>query len=279
MSTFAVMAFEDEKKAYEGLHALQALHAEGSLTVWGTAVVRRDADGRISSLKRDDQGPLGTGLGALLGGLVGLFGGPVGAAVGVAVGATAGGVGDLVQLGVSEEFLGAVERDLAPGKFAVIAEVVEEWVVPLDTRMEELGAKVVREDRVAFEADLIEKRVSANKARLARLKAEHAARRKERAQERAGSKAESMMQKLLTDRIDHTRRSLEYMGERYAFELDASKAELNAKIDALLAQASGAKPEVRERIEQRIAGVRREFAERDEKLSRAKDLARQALQP
>lgn len=180
MSTFAMMVFEDEKKAYEGLHAVQALHAEGSLTVWGTDVLQRDADGRISILKRDDEGPLGTGLGALAGGLVGLFGGPLGAAVGVALGATVGGVGDLVHLGVSEEFLAAVERDLAPGKFAVIAEIVEEWVVPLDTRMEDLGAKVVREDRVAFEADLIEKRVSARKARLAQLEAEHEERKKER---------------------------------------------------------------------------------------------------
>ena len=279
MSTFAMMVFEEEKKAYEGLRALQALHAEGSLTVWGTAVLQRDGGGRVSILKQDDQGPLGTGLGALAGGLVGLFGGPIGAAVGVALGATAGGVGDLVQLGVSAEFLAAVERDLAPGKLAVIAEIAEEWVTPLDTRMEELGAKVVREDRVAFEADLIEKRVSARKARLAQLKAEHAQRRKERAQERAGAKAEATMQKLLTDEIDHTRRSLEYMGERYADELDSAKAELDAKVEALLAQASAAKPEVRNRIEQRIAGVRSEFAEREQKLERARELARQALQP
>src|SRR5574342_1007511 len=78
MSKFAVVVFEDEKKAYEGLHALQELHAEGSLTVWGTDILRRDAERRVSIVKRDDQGPLGTGLGMLAGGLVGLFGGPVG---------------------------------------------------------------------------------------------------------------------------------------------------------------------------------------------------------
>ena len=279
MSQFAVVVFEDEKKAYEGLHALQELHAEGSLTVWGTDVLRRDADGRVTILKRDDQGPLGTGLGTMAGGLVGLFGGPVGAVVGMAVGATAGGVGDLVHVGVSEEFLAAVERDLAPGKFAVIAEIVEESVVPLDTQMEELGAKVVREDRVAFEADLVEKRVSARKARFAQLKAEHAEHRKQRAQERAGTKAEAMMQKLLTDQIDYTRRSLEYMGERYEWQLVGAKQELDAKIEALLAQAAGASPEVRSRIEQRMAEVRNEFAERQQKLERARELARQALQP
>jgi uncharacterized membrane protein len=279
MSKFAVMVFPDEKKAYEGLHVLQELHAEGSLTLWGTDVLRRDAEGRISIVKRDDQGPLGTGLGTLAGGLVGLFGGPVGAVVGMAVGATAGGVGDLVHLGVSEEFLAAVERDLAPGKFAVIAEISEEWVIPLDSRMEELGAKVVREDRLAFAEDALEKRVNAGKARLAQLKAEHAQRKAERSKERAGTKAEAMMQKLLTEEIEDERRKLENIAEKSEQRLDSAKQELAAKIEALRAQASGANPEVRNRIEQRIADVRNEFAEREQKLERARELTQQALQP
>jgi hypothetical protein len=54
MTTHAVMVFGDENKAYEGLHALQALHADGSVTVWGTAVLQRDADGEVAILKGDD---------------------------------------------------------------------------------------------------------------------------------------------------------------------------------------------------------------------------------
>jgi uncharacterized membrane protein len=256
MSTFAVMVFEDEKKAYDGLHALQKLHAEGSLTAWGTEVVQRAADGRILIVKSDDAGPLGTGLGALTGGLVGVFG-----------------------LDVSEEFLTTVERDLAPGKFAVIAEISEEWVIPLDSRMEELGAKVVREDRLAFAEDALEKRVNAGKARLAQLKAEHAQRKAERSKERAGTKAEAMMQKLLTEEIEDERRKLENIAEKSEQRLDSAKQELAAKIEALRAQASGANPEVRNRIEQRIADVRNEFAEREQKLERARELTQQALQP
>ena len=278
MSKFAVVVFEDEKKAYEGLHALQELHAEGSLTVWGTDILRRDAERRVSIVKRDDQGPLGTGLGMLAGGLVGLFGGPVGAVVGMAVGATAGGVGDLVHLGLSEEFLAAVERDLAPGKFAVIAEIDEEWVVPLDSRMEELGAKVVREERLAFAEDALEKRANARKARFAQLKAEFDQRKGERARERAGTKAEAMLQKLLTYEIEDTRWKLEGMAEKAEKRLESAKQELDAKIEALRAQASSANPEVRNRIEQRIVDVRNEFAEREQKLNRARELTRQALQ-
>ena len=279
MSKFALMVFADEKKAYEGLHALQQLHAEGSLTVWGTYVLERDVCGWITIVKRDYQGPLGTGLGALVGGLVGLFGGPVGAAVGVAVGAAAGGVRDLVHLGVSDDFLAAVERDLAPGKFAVIAEISEEWIVPLDTRVEELGAKVVREDRLAFEENVLEKRVNARKTRLTQLRAEHAQRKAERARERAGTKAEAMMQTLLTGEIEDERRKLESIADKSEQRLDGARQELNAKIEALLAQASGAIPEVQSRIERRMAEVRSEFAEREQKLERARELIKQALHP
>jgi len=279
MSKFALVVFADEKRAYEGLHVLQELHAEGSLTVWGTDVLQRDAGGKLTIVKRDDQGPVGTTLGALAGGLVGLFGGPVGAVVGVAVGAAAGGVGDLVHLGVSDDFLVAVERDLAPGKFAVIAEISEEWVVPLDARMEELGAKVVREDRVVFAEDALEKRVNARKARLAQLKAEHAERKADRARERASTKAEAMMQMLLMEEIEDERRKLERIAEKAETRLDGARQELNAKIEALLAQASGASSEVRSRVELRMAEVRSEFAERKQKLERARELTRQALHP
>jgi uncharacterized membrane protein len=271
MSTFAVMVFEDEKKAYEGLHALQQLHGEGSLTVWGADVVQRATDGKISVVKSDDAGPLGTGLGALTGGLLGLFGGPVGAAIGATAGAAAGAVGDIFHLGVTEEFLLGVERELAPGKFAVIADISEEWA--------ELGAKVVREDRLAFAEDALEKRVNARRARLAQLKAEHVRQKAERAKERAGTKAEAMMQKLLAEEIEDERRKLEKIAEKSEKRLDSAKQELAAKVDALLVQASGAKPEVRTRIEQRIADVRNEFTEREQKLQRARELTQQALQP
>ncbi len=53
MSKFAVMVFEDEKKAYEGLQALQELHAEGSLTVWAKPEVRRRIEQRMTDLRNE----------------------------------------------------------------------------------------------------------------------------------------------------------------------------------------------------------------------------------
>ena len=150
MNKFAAIVFPDERSAYEGLHALRQLHAEGTLTVYGTHVVKRDASGLLHTLKQNDQGPIGLGVGALVDALVGLFGGPVGAALGAAVGGAAGGMHDELHNIVSDEFLERLEQNLSAGRFAVITEISEDWVAPLDARMAELGGTVVREEREPF---------------------------------------------------------------------------------------------------------------------------------
>jgi DNA anti-recombination protein RmuC len=187
-------------------------------------------------------------------------------------------VRDALHLDLSEEFLEAIERELAPDSFAIVAEIDEDWLAPLDTRMEELGGKVVREEREAFRDELIERRVNAGKAELERRKAEHAQRKAARAAERAGSKAVAKEQSL-TAEIDDARRKLEKMAEKAERRLDDMKQELTAKVDALQQQAASARPDVRSRIDERIADIRRELAEREQKLTRAKELTQEALQP
>jgi len=103
MSKFIVVIVPDETKAYEGSKALRELHAEGSLTLYGMAIVAKTADGKLSVKQSVDEGPLGTAVGSLSGGLIGLLGGPVGAAIGLGAGALLGSLRDLHQLGVSEK--------------------------------------------------------------------------------------------------------------------------------------------------------------------------------
>jgi uncharacterized membrane protein len=38
-----VVVFESEREAYEGTRVLKELHAEGSLTLYGQAVIAKDA--------------------------------------------------------------------------------------------------------------------------------------------------------------------------------------------------------------------------------------------
>jgi uncharacterized membrane protein len=157
MTKFIVVVFPDEKKAEEGIRALEALHQEGSVTVYNAAVLMKDADGNTSVRHEKGQGPLGAGVGALLGGLVGLVGGPVVAAFGIAAGTISGGWLDALKLGTRADFLDDVCRKLTPGKSAVLAEVTEDRIMPLDMRMDALGGVVIREPRPDFEEDRIEK--------------------------------------------------------------------------------------------------------------------------
>jgi len=48
---------------------------------------------------------------------------------------------------VGADFIGDVNKALTSGKSAVVAEVNEEWVTPVDTRMHKLGGTVLRHVR------------------------------------------------------------------------------------------------------------------------------------
>jgi uncharacterized membrane protein len=138
MSKFIVVIVPDEAKAYEGSRALRELHAEGSLTLYGMAIVAKAANGNLSVKQSVDEGPLGTAVGSLTGGLIGLLGGPVGAAIGLGAGAWLGTLRDLTYLGVGGDFLDKVSQELTPGRVAIVAEISEDWVTPRDTRMSAL---------------------------------------------------------------------------------------------------------------------------------------------
>lgn len=164
MNKMIVTVFNNESNAYEGVNALTKLHDEGSLTLYATAVIAKDAKGVVSVKQAADQGPLGTALGFATGSLIGLLGGPVGLAIGATAGTIGGSVYDMAQLGVGEDFLAEVSQYLLPGKVAVIAEIDEEWVTPLDTRMEQLGGIVFRCVRGEFIDAQIEREIAADNA-------------------------------------------------------------------------------------------------------------------
>lgn len=266
MSKFVVVIFPDEAKAYEGMRAVKDLDSEGSLTLYAQAVVGKDADGRLSVKEANDQGPLGTAVGALAGGLIGLIGGPVGAAVGMASGAMIGSWRDLINLGVSQSFIDELSQKLTPGKTVLIADVDEDWVTPLDVRMEAIGGVVTREWRSDFEYEMYESELAARKAEFAQLKAEYA-------QARAEDRAK------LAARVDQARTRLHDTANRAQVALDQRKQETEAKINALEARAAKSRSDARAKIEQRIAAQRAESSRRTAKLKQALELTKEALAP
>ena len=57
MEKMLVVIFNDESKAYEGSRALKQLDAEGSMTIYAEAVIKKNADGTATVKQVDDGFP------------------------------------------------------------------------------------------------------------------------------------------------------------------------------------------------------------------------------
>jgi len=266
MTKFAVIVFPDEKQASAGLHALKDLHAEGSITLYSESVLQRGPDGRLSVKEQKVDMPMGVGVGALVGGLAGIVGGPAGAALGIAAGTAVGAMRDLFSLGVSEDFLQVIAEELAPGKTAIVAEISEEWLTPLDARMEPFGGVVIREWRDDFIDAQMERQIAASKAEFAQLKEELKSAHGERVAtiKAATDRAEKKLQ-ALRDAADARGRRLHEESE--------------AKLHALQAQQQKAQAQAKAHIAARIEAIRADDKRRSAALKQAWQLAKEALRP
>jgi uncharacterized membrane protein len=266
MDKMVVVAFDSERQAYEGVRILKELHAEGSITLYGDAVIAKDANGTVAVREAADSGPLGTAVGMLTGGLVGMLGGPVGVAVGAAAGTVSGSVFDITQLGIDSDFVDEVASHLKPGTAAVIAEIQEEWILPLDTRMEAAGGVVFRRTRDDFVDDMIERDITTTEAEIAALRAEHA-------QARAEDKAK------LQAKIDAAQSRLQGTRERARTRAEATRREGEAKTAALREQAATARAERKQQLDKRTAEIQAHYKERSAKLHESWQHTKEALTP
>jgi uncharacterized membrane protein len=233
MDRMLVVIFDNEAKAYEGKKALAQLDNEGSISLYGYAVVAKNPDGTASIKQGDDVGPLGTLAGTALGSLIGVLFGPVGLAAGAAAGFSGGASFDLVHAGVGDDFIDDVSAALKPGKVAVVAEIDEDWTTPVDTRMEAIGGTVYRRAHSDVSQQVHQENVTAMKADMAQLKAEHAEARAERK-----AKLETKINQLDSKIQDQ----LQAAKERNK----AAEAEAQAKAKVLKAKAVSAFASVRQ---------------------------------
>jgi len=228
MDRMLVVVFGDESKAYEGKKALLQLDGEGSISAYGYAVVAKNSDGTATVKQGDDNGPLGTLTGTALGSLIGLLGGPAGVVLGAAAGLGAGAAADLHNARISDDFIDDVTKVLLPNRFALIAEVEEDWTTPVDTRMEAIGGTVFRRALSDVEDTVDDEDVAAIRADIAQLKAEHA-------QARADRKAQ------LQEKIDQLNSKLQAHLQKAKEQRQAAEREAQIKIDILKAKAKAAK--------------------------------------
>ena len=253
MEKMLVVVFDSESKAYEGSRALAQLDAEGSIAIYAESVIKKNGDGTVTVEEVDGDFPVRTVGGTAIGSLIGLLGGPIGMGIGAAAGALTGSIGDLHVAGVNADFLDQVTAALEPGKYAVLADISEDWVTPIDTRMEPLGGAVMRTPRRSFEEDQRAKDVAMLRAEIAELKTEYAEAKADRK-----AKIQSQIDKLngkLQDKFDEAK-----------LRSGQIKSEAEAKIKALQTKAEQSQAEMKAALNARVAQIRNDYEQTDTKL-------------
>lgn len=266
MNKMLVIAFNTEEDAYEGLNALKDLDGKGDVALYASAVVLKDANGEVTVRQADDKGPLATAVGMLTGAVVGALAGPVGVAIGTTTGAMTGAMFDIGETGINVSFVEEVSAVLAPGKTVVLAEVDEEWVTPIDTKMAQFDGQVLRrlrsevvEDQLIADSEAFDKEVSELQAEL----------KEKRAQDKATAEtAVKSIQKRLNSMVEKATSKLKKVNE-----------EATANIDALKAKMQNANAKQKANLEKKIADIEADRKVRSEKLQGSIKLAKAALMP
>ena len=271
MNKVIFVGFGTEEKAYEGDRALHDMHSDGTLTLYNDAVVVKEPGGKIAVRRSPDAEPVGTFGGMMTGGLIGLLGGPVGAAVGLSAGALVGAAFDLTEEGVDRDFVEDMGIRLEPGTAAVIAEIDESWQVPLDTRMEALGGKLLRQTRTQIEDAYLERAAEAAQNELAGLEAEKLAQVKSAQTEKARRQAEKLQAK-----IDSAKRKLQQKEDELAAKMQAVEDEGHEKVAVLEAQKATTAGEAKTLLENRLARVRSDYEGRTARLRKALNRRKEA---
>jgi len=253
MDRILFIVFDDEKKAYDGSRILDDLHFEGNVTLYSKAVVTKDANGEVTIKQANEPVPVGTGFGLLTGSLLGLLNGPAGFVLGAGVGMYGGMLYDLARLGVGEDFLYEAGQYLVPGKAAVVADVWEEWVLPVDTRMQDAGGVVFRRARADVEDIQMERDLDTLNRDAAEMKAEW-------------SRATGEAKEKLQARIDITRAKIQAMRDA-----------IKAKVKTLQEQIKKVRDDQRTKIEAHISEMKANQKHRSEELQKAWELAAEAL--
>ena len=173
MDRMLVVVFDNETKAYDGVKALLDLDDDRSISLYAYAVIKKNADGSVTMKQSDEVGPVGTLVGTTVGSLIGLIAGPAGAVLG-------GSAFDLHNARIANDYLDDVQKALAVNKVAIVAQVDEDWITPVDSHMEELGGDVFRRGLSDVTKTANQEELTAMKADMAQYQAELARARADR---------------------------------------------------------------------------------------------------
>ena len=252
MEKLIVVVFDEKSKVRAGLQALRELDRDGEISLFEVQTVIREPNGRVRVIENPEDLDFPViGVSTLVGTFVGVLAGPIGLLAGAGAGALIGCIVMMTRADVTDEFVNDVSNALTPGKFAVVADVMEDWTMPLDERMGPLGGVVFRRTRSQVKSVHHDRDVAAHRAEMEQLKAERVQARAERlskidaALDRLGKKLERA---LMRERSNILRR----------------EEERDDRVLALRTKAGQSKEGVRRRLEARIAELRRECAQQND---------------
>jgi uncharacterized membrane protein len=246
MDRMLVVVFDNDDKAIEGSNALHELDRDGYIAVYDAAIVVKNPNGTTTTKHSGEYGPLGTLAGVAVGGFIGMLGGPLGVAMGAVSGTLIGALADFENVRVGADFIEDAAKELVPGKVALVAEIEEEEITPVDERMEALGGHILRRS-------LHELRHAENQHDIAVIKAEIAQSKAEHSQARAERKAK------LDARIDALNAKLKQKSDQAKVRRETIRRQAEAKVEALRAKAAQSKQNMKARHEKRLAAVKNEY--------------------
>lgn len=143
MSSLVVVAFDSPDEAANVLETLKGQTRYGNISFNDTAVVSKDADGKVHVKNNVSHGTMtATGVGALLGLLLGGLFFPL---AGILLGAGGGAlVGRMMNLGVDGKFVKEVSETLQPGTSALFVLVHDANPAVVRAVLEEHHGKVLQ---------------------------------------------------------------------------------------------------------------------------------------
>ncbi|HXY52258.1 MAG TPA: hypothetical protein VEI01_22620 [Terriglobales bacterium] len=140
MHRIVVIVFDNETEAEEGKNKLSQLDREGSIGIYGYAVVGKKADGTVVLRQVDRHGTLSPFANSLVGSLCDSAC-PAPESAATQAGDSAA---DSKRAKRGKDFIRDMTQILLPNRVAIVAEVEEEWPPVLDRRMESIGGVIFR---------------------------------------------------------------------------------------------------------------------------------------
>lgn len=259
-----VAVFDNENKAHEGLNTLKSIHYNGDISLYASAVISKDANGKVHLKTTQDTDPVGTATGLFTGSLIGILGGPVGVAIGAATGSLIGLLFDEGHDSVNIEFVDEVSNAMTNGKTAVIAEIDEDWTIPVDTGLEPFNAIVFRRYRYEVVDQQMERESKAIADEFNALDEEL-----KNADEERKAKIKASLTRL--------KNKAQATNEMLNTKINDIQKELDGKVHAIQEQIKEANEKRKATLQKRLGTIQEEYKVRMAKLKKASTLINEAI--